>query len=81
MGRYFNFSNDYIKFFFLNDSKFNLITVTNDFNKALEKLKYNNIMNNFIGILNKDKQNTFFNSTIFNRNKKEIFRLKFSYEK
>lgn len=70
--------NDYIKYYFKNNSKYNLITVTSDFNKALEKLKYNDIINNFIGLYNDN--NIFSNSTFFSNNKREIFKLKFSYE-
>ncbi len=73
--------NKYIKLFFLNNSKYNLITVTNDFNEVLQKLKYNNIFNNIVDFFNKEKQNDFFNSAYFNKNDEEIFKLKFSYEK
>ena len=71
--------NDYIKYYFKNNSKYNLITVTDDFNKALEKLKYNNIFSNYIGLYN-DYNNIFLNPTTFDNNIREIFKLKFSYE-
>ena len=71
--------NDYIKYYFKNNSKYNLITVTDDFNKALEKLKYNNIFSNYIGLYN-DYNNIFLNPTSFDNNIREIFKLKFSYE-
>lgn len=73
--------NKFIKLFFLNNSKFNLLTVTNNFNEILEKIKYKNIFNNVIDFFNKDKQNVFFNSAFFNKNGEEIFKLKFSHEK
>jgi DNA-binding response OmpR family regulator len=72
--------NEYIKYYFKNNSKYNLITVTNNFDKAVEKLKYNNILSNFIDVYSKDKKDVFFNSTIFDKDKREIFKLKFSYE-
>ena len=72
--------NDYIKYYFNNNSKYNLITVTNNLNKALEKLKHNNIIDEFIDFYNNDEKNTFFNTSSYNKNTREIFKLKFSYE-
>ncbi len=73
-------NNEYIKYYFLNNSKFSLITVTNDFNKLLAKLNHKDIVHNFIDAFNVSKQSDFFNSTFFSKNKEEIFKLKFSYE-